>query len=76
MGDGLKGASEDLKHKILGNMSQRAADMLREEMEYLGPVKLSAVEQVQQQIVDVVRRLEDAGEITMEAGEAEEQFIQ
>ncbi len=72
----LKGASEELRQKVLGNMSQRAADMLREEMEYLGPVKLSAVEQTQQQIVDVVRRLEDSGEITMEAGETEEQFIQ
>ncbi|HKD36143.1 MAG TPA: flagellar motor switch protein FliG [Pirellulales bacterium] len=72
----LKGASEDLKQKVLGNMSQRAADMLREEMEYLGPVKLSAVEQMQQQIVDVVRHLEDAGEIAMDAGEAEEQLVQ
>jgi len=72
----LKGASEDLKAKITSNMSQRAADMLREEMEYLGPVKLSAVEQVQQAIVDVIRRLEDAGEITIETGNAEEeQFI-
>ena len=60
----LKGASEELKEKILGNMSKRAADLLREEMEYLGPVRLSNVEQVQQQIVDIVRRLEDAGEIT------------
>lgn len=72
----LKGASPELKEKILGNMSSRAADMLREEMEFLGPVKLSAVEQMQQQIVDVVRRLEDAGEITVNAGEEEEQFIQ
>jgi flagellar motor switch protein FliG len=72
----LKGASEDLKQKILGNMSVRASEMLREEMEYLGPVRLSAVEQVQQQIVDVVRRLEDAGEITVNAGEEVEEFIQ
>src|SRR5437588_1214177 len=72
----LKGASADLKQKILGNMSQRAADMLKEEMDYLGPVKLSAVEQMQQQIVDVVRRLEDSGDIAMDAGEAEEQLIQ
>ena len=49
--------------------------MLREEMEYLGPVKLSAVEQMQQQIVDVVRRLEDAGEITTHSDEQEEQFV-
>ncbi|HUY91605.1 MAG TPA: flagellar motor switch protein FliG [Pirellulales bacterium] len=72
----LKGASEELKQKILGNMSVRASELLREEMEYLGPVRLSAVEQVQQQIVDVVRRLEDAGEITVNAGEEVEEFIQ
>ncbi len=71
----LKGASEELKNKILGNMSQRAADMLREEMEYLGPVRLSNVEQVQQQVVDIVRRLEDSGEISMQASEEKEEFI-
>ncbi len=71
----LKGASEELKQKIMSNMSQRAGDMLREEMEYLGPVKLSSVEQVQQQIVDVVRRLEDSGEISLQAGEEAEELI-
>jgi flagellar motor switch protein FliG len=71
----LKGASPDLKDKILNNMSKRAGDMLREEMEYLGPVKLSAVEQVQQQIVDIVRRLEDAGELNTHADEHEEQLV-
>jgi flagellar motor switch protein FliG len=72
----LKGASEELKEKILRNMSKRASDMLREEMDYLGPVRLSAVEQVQQQIVDIIRRLEDAGELTVHSDEGEEQFIQ
>lgn len=72
----LKGASESLKQKILGNLSQRASDLLREEMDYLGPVKLSAVEQAQQQVVDIVRGLEDRGEITLEAGEEAEQFIE
>ena len=72
----LKGASEELKEKILGNMSKRAADMLREEMEYLGPVRLSTVEQVQQQIVDIVRRLEDAGEISMQANDEAEELNQ
>jgi flagellar motor switch protein FliG len=72
----LKGASEELKDKILNNMSKRASDLLREEMDYLGPVRLSAVEQTQQQIVDVIRRLEDAGEITTHGDEEEEQFIQ
>jgi len=71
----LKGASPELKEKVLANMSKRAGDMLREEMDYLGPVKLSAVEQVQQQIVDVVRRLEDAGEISTHSDEQEEQFV-
>jgi flagellar motor switch protein FliG len=72
----LKGASEDLKSKILSNMSKRASEMLREEMEYLGPVRLSSVEQAQQQIVDVIRRLEDAGDITTHSEEEEEQFVQ
>jgi flagellar motor switch protein FliG len=72
----LKGASEELKDKILNNMSKRASDLLKEEMEYLGPVRLSTVEQTQQQIVDAIRRLEDAGEITTHADEEEEQFIQ
>lgn len=72
----LKGASDELKEKVLGNMSKRAGDMLREEMEYLGPVRLSEVETMQQQIVDVVRRLEDTGELTIHGAEQEEQFIQ
>jgi flagellar motor switch protein FliG len=71
----LKGASNELKEKIMGNLSQRAAGMLSEEIQYLGAVRLADVEQVQQQIVDVVRRLEDAGEITVHAGEEKEQMI-
>jgi len=67
----LKGASEELKSKILGNLSQRAASMLQEEMQYLGPVRVSDVEAAQQQIVDTVRRLEDDGEIVVNAGEGE-----
>jgi len=72
----LKGASEELRNKILNNMSKRASDLLREEMEYLGPVRLSVVEQTQQQVVDIVRRLEDAGEISTHSSEEEEQYIQ
>jgi flagellar motor switch protein FliG len=59
----LKTASEELKAKIFANMSTRASDLIREEMEYMGPVRLSDVEAAQQRIVDIVRRLEDAGEI-------------
>ena len=71
----LKGVSAELKEKILGNMSQRAAEMLKEEIEYLGPVKVADVEVVQQQIVDVVRTLEDSGEITISGGGSDEQYI-
>ena len=51
------------------------AAMLTEEMDYLGSVRLSEVEQVQQQIVDIVRRLEDAGEITVHSADESEQMI-
>ncbi|MCH7988384.1 MAG: flagellar motor switch protein FliG [Planctomycetes bacterium] len=68
----LKGASEAIKEKILSNLSQRAAELLKEEMEYLGPVKVSEVESIQQQIVDIVRKLEDSGEIEISAGEVEQ----
>jgi len=67
----LKGASEELKGKIMGNLSQRAASMLEEEIQYLGPVRVSDVETAQQAIVDTVRRLEDSGEIVVSAGDAE-----
>lgn len=72
----LKGASEPLKQKVLGNMSQRAATMLREEMEYLGPARVSEVEAIQQQIVDVVRKLEESAEITRAGGGGDDQFVQ
>ncbi len=72
----LKGASEELKQIVLGNMSSRAAELLKEEMEYLGAVRVSEVEAVQQQIVDVIRRLEDAGEITVHAEGGGEQMVQ
>ncbi|MGL4513296.1 MAG: flagellar motor switch protein FliG [Lacipirellulaceae bacterium] len=72
----LKGASPELKDKILSNMSQRAADMLREEMEFLGAVKISAVEAQQQKIVDAVRALEDAGEIEVNKGAEQEALVQ
>ncbi len=70
----LKGASNPLQEKILGNMSQRAAEMLREEMDFLGKVRLAEVESMQQQIVDVVRGLEDAGQLSRPSSE-EEEFV-
>lgn len=71
----LKGASQQLQDKILGNLSQRAADMLREEMGFLGKVKLSEVEAMQQRIVDVVRTLEDSGQISRPSGDQAEEFV-
>jgi flagellar motor switch protein FliG len=59
----LRTASEELKEKIFKNMSERAAQLIKEEMEYMGPVRVSDVEAAQQKIVDVVRRLEDAGDV-------------
>lgn len=72
----LKGASPELKERVLGNMSQRAAQMLTEEMEFLGAVRLSDVESVQQQIVDIVRRLEDMGEISTGSVSEDEEFVE
>lgn len=71
----LKGASDEIKQKVLGNLSQRAAELLKEEIEFLGPVRVSDVETTQQQIVDAVRRLEDAGEIEVNSGGEAEQYI-
>lgn len=62
----LKTASEELRNKIFRNMSERAAAMVKEDMQYMGPVKVSDVESSQQRIVDIVRRLEEAGEVVIE----------
>jgi len=70
----LKGASPEIREKILGNLSKRAAENLEEEMGYLGPVRVSDVESVQQEIVDTVRRLEEAGTITVASGDGD-QFV-
>ncbi len=64
----LKGASEELKSKILDNLSPLTADRLHNELEELGPVRLSDVAAAQQQIVALVRRLEDSGEIVVDTG--------
>ena len=71
----LKGASSGLQEKIMRNMSARAADNLRDEIDYLGSVRISEVEAVQQKIVDIVRHLEDTGEISLPSGETEEEYV-
>jgi flagellar motor switch protein FliG len=71
----LKTASEGLKQKIFNNMSARAADLIKEDMQYMGPVRLSDVEAAQQRIVDVVRRLEDSGEIVIAGRGGEKDLV-
>jgi flagellar motor switch protein FliG len=66
----LKGASEAVKQRIFKNMSSRAADMLREDMSVSGPVRLRNVEEAQQRIVKLIRRLEEADEIVISRGGA------
>jgi flagellar motor switch protein FliG len=70
----LKGTSEQLRNHILSCMSQRGADMLREDMDALGPVKIKEVEQSQQQIIAVVRQLESEGVLSLK-GAVGEQYV-
>jgi len=70
----LKGADEGLKDKILKNMSKRASEMLREDMEARGPVRLSEVEAAQKEILSTARRLADEGEINL-GGSGGEEFV-
>ncbi len=71
----LKGVSEEMKNKIFKNMSQRAAEMLKEDLESKGPVKLSEVEAEQKEILKVVRKLADEGQIVL-SGKGDEGLIQ
>lgn len=67
----LRGASDDLKEKFFKNMSERAGNMIREELEYMGPTKLSDVEAAQQNIVKIVRRLEAENKLVVSRGAGE-----
>ncbi|MBU2069593.1 MAG: flagellar motor switch protein FliG [Gammaproteobacteria bacterium] len=64
----LKGADENLKEKILKNMSKRAAELLTDDLEAMGPVRVSDVEAAQKEILSIARRLSDAGEIMLGSG--------
>lgn len=70
----LKGANEELREKIFKNMSQRAAEMMREDLESKGPVRLSEVEVNQKEILKIVRRLSDEGQISL-GGKDEEAYV-
>lgn len=64
----LKGADDEVKDKILKNMSKRAAEMLRDDLEASGPVKLSEVEDAQREILSVARRMAESGDIALSSG--------
>ena len=70
----LKGASEQLREKIFKNMSQRAADMLRDDLDAKGPVRVSEVEAEQKEILKTVRRLAEEGQIVM-GGKGEDSYV-
>jgi flagellar motor switch protein FliG len=67
----MKGASEEIRQRFFANMSKRAGELLKEEMEMLGAVRLRDVEKAQQEIVGIARKLEEEGVITTGAGAGE-----
>jgi len=71
----LKGTSEDVQKAIFSNVSKRMAEMIKEDMEYMGPVRLKDVEEAQQKIVNIIRKLEDAGEIVISRGGGDEIIV-
>ncbi|TCT16420.1 flagellar motor switch protein FliG [Natranaerovirga pectinivora] len=68
----LKGAGEEVQNVIFNNLSKRLATMIKEDMEYMGPVRLKDVEESQQKIVNIIRKLEDAAEIVISRGGGDE----
>ena len=71
----LKGSSEEVAQKILKNMSKRAAETLREDMEYMGPVRVKDVQEAQQKVVNVIRKLEEDGDIVISRGGDDELIV-
>ncbi len=68
----LKSSNEQVQNTIFNNLSKRLAAMIKEDMEYMGPVRMKDVEEAQQKIVNVIRKLEDAGEIVISRGGGDE----
>jgi len=71
----LRAATDEMKEKILGNVSKRVRTDIEEEMGYQGPMRLSEVEEVQLRIVQVVRQLEEQGQVTLVKGDADDSFV-
>ena len=64
----MKAANEQVQEAIFNNLSKRLAVMIKEDMEYMGPVRMKDVEEAQQKIVNIIRKLEDSGEIIISRG--------
>lgn len=75
LGMALKGANEEVQNVIFKNLSKRLAAMIKEDMEFMGPVRMKDVEEAQQKIVSVIRKLEDAGEIIISRGGGDEIIV-
>ncbi|MCR5655592.1 MAG: flagellar motor switch protein FliG [Lachnospiraceae bacterium] len=71
----LKGSTEQVQNAIFGNLSKRLASMIKEDMEFMGPVRMKDVEEAQQKIVNIIRKLEDAGEIVISRGGGDELVV-
>ena len=71
----LKNANEEVQNVIFSNLSSRLASMIKEDMEYMGPVRLKDVEDAQQKIVNIIRKLEDSGEIVISRGGGDEIIV-
>ena len=71
----LKGANEEVQNVIFNNMSKRLAVMIKEDMEFMGPVRMKDVEEAQQKIVNTIRKLEDSGEIVISRGGGDEIIV-
>ncbi|MCR5846563.1 MAG: flagellar motor switch protein FliG [Lachnospiraceae bacterium] len=71
----LKGSNEEVQNAIFNNMSKRLATMIKEDMEFMGPVRMKDVEEAQQKIVNIIRKLEDSGEIVISRGGGDEIIV-
>ena len=71
----LKGTNEEVQNAIFNNLSKRLAAMIREDMEFMGPVRMKDVEEAQQKIVNIIRRLEDSAEIVISRGGGDEIIV-
>ena len=68
-------ATEEVQNVILNNLSKRLAVMIKEDMEYMGPVRMKDVEEAQQKIVNIIRKLEDSAEIVIARGGGDEIIV-